>query len=128
MMPLDRPRVRTLGLDPDDLRCLEVEAVRCARRIYAMLGRREAVLGAVCSDPAWNMLLDLLIAHGSGRPLSVSDVCLGSRVPAATAHRYLSLLVDAGLACRCADVTDARRHHVRLTSHGLLSMLELLLD
>lgn len=103
-------------------------AVRMAERMYAVLGRRDEVLGnSICSDPAWNILLDLLIAHGSGRPLSVTDVCIGARVPSATAHRYLTLLIEAGLARRGADAFDGRRHYVALTPQGVRRMLDLLL-
>ncbi len=105
------------------------EAARVATRMYALLGRRDGVLGEpICSDPAWNMLLDLLMVHGTRRRLSVSDVCSGSRAPAATAHRYLVLLVYAGLVSRDADAVDGRRHHVRLTSRGLACMVDLLLE
>lgn len=105
------------------------EAIRVATGMYSMLGRREALLGGrLCSDPAWNMLLDLLIAEVLPRPLSVSDVCLGSRAPPATAHRYLALLVEAGLVRRGADASDRRRHQVRLTPCGRKRMLDLLLE
>ena len=93
-----------------------------ARRLYKAAADREAIIGSgLFADPAWDMLLDLTICQGQRR-LSVSAVCLGARVPHATAMRYLGLLLMRGLVERTPDALDRRRTYVRLTAEGVKSM------
>lgn len=73
------------------------------------------------ADPAWDMLLDLAAWQGVRR-LSVSAVCLGARVPHATAIRYIGILLDRGLVERVPDELDRRRTHLRLTARGVAAM------
>jgi len=88
--------------------------------------RRETVISpSLFSDPAWDILLDLFHSHLSGRRLSVSAVCIGSRAPSATALRYLSQLSEAGFAHRIRNRDDGRRAHVALTDTGVSAMTEL---
>lgn len=102
-------------------------ALSRARAEYELNARRSVMLGASLSgDPAWNMLLDLLLSEADGRRLSVSALCIGSGSSHATACRYLALLVDAGLVARTADSLDGRRTYVALTDRGTACMLELL--
>ena len=98
-----------------------------ARQAYALSIRRSAALGnGLFSDPAWNMLLDLLITNASGRRLSVKAVCLGSQSSSATALRYLSALGAGGYIERFADCDDGRRSYVQLSTLGRDRMIELL--
>lgn len=101
-------------------------ATRRARREYDLCERRDELLGGLCSAPAWNILLDLLISEGVGRRLSVTDLCVGSRAPAATAIRYIGQLANAGLLARSADRCDGRRSFVQLTDRGRAVLLQLL--
>src|SRR5690554_5333957 len=55
------------------------------------------------SDPAWDMLLDLTYARLTGKRVSVSSLCIASRVPATTALRRISDLVFEGLVTRIRD-------------------------
>lgn len=76
----------------------------------------------IVSDPAWDMLLDLTHARLSGKRVSVSSLCIASRVPATTALRRIGDLVAAGLAERIRDERDGRRVFVELTQEGLSRM------
>lgn len=103
------------------------EAVATARWLYAMRGRRTRSLGAkVFAEPGWDLLLDLFISRASGRTLSVTAACIGSRVSAGTALRYVSLLCEAGIVERSADESDHRRSFLRLTDRGYDRMIDLL--
>lgn len=78
--------------------------------------------GLFC-DPAWDMLLDLAHARLSGKRVSVSSLCIASRVPATTALRRIGDLVAEGLATRVRDENDGRRVFVDLTDDGFSRML-----
>ena len=104
-----------------------VPALQTARQHYRLARVRGELLGdGLFADPAWNMLLDLFISSAEGRRLSVSALCIGSRAPAATAHRYVQLLADAGLVERSADEKDGRRRFIALTDEGHDAMVTLL--
>jgi DNA-binding MarR family transcriptional regulator len=66
------------------------------------------------SEPAWDILLDLLRAELAQERVSVSSLCIASGVPATTALRCLKILTDQGLAVRRADLHDGRRVFVEL--------------
>lgn len=73
-------------------------------------------------DPAWDMVLDLTLAHLAGKQISVSSLCVASGVPATTALRRIDDLVGCGLARRLKDPADGRRVFVMLTDEGLKRM------
>jgi DNA-binding MarR family transcriptional regulator len=74
------------------------------------------------ADPAWDMLLDLFVAKGEGRSISVSSLCIAAGVPASTAHRWIQALVRAGTVRRRADPLDRRRVYVEITEHAFAAM------
>jgi DNA-binding MarR family transcriptional regulator len=76
----------------------------------------------VFSDPAWDMLLDLMGAKLAGRTMTVSSLCLAADVPATTALRWLNALAEPGLIRRLPDPADRRRVLVELTEEGLARM------
>lgn len=95
-----------------------------ARKAYA-LRRKRAILFAnpdLFGEPAWDILLDLYIAAGEGKPVSVSSACIGSAAPATTGLRWLGVLADEGLVVRENDAEDHRRVLVRLTPTGRAAM------
>lgn len=67
------------------------------------------------ADPAWDMLLDLAAAHGEGKRVSVTSLCIASGVPPTTALRWIGQLVAAGLIERTADDVDRRRAFIALS-------------
>lgn len=95
-----------------------------ARKTYALRRKRASVFGNpdLFGEPAWDILLDLYIAAGEGKPVSVSSACIGSAAPATTGLRWLGVLADEGLIVRENDPEDHRRVLVRLTSAGQAAM------
>ena len=77
-------------------------------------------------DPAWDMLLELMLAHMRQTPLTVTSLCLAAGVPATTALRRLEDLVRTGFVERHADPVDRRRILVRLTIKGVSAMTQYL--
>lgn len=95
-----------------------------ARKAYALRRKRAALFGNpdLFGEPAWDILLDLFIAHGEGKSVSVSSACIGSASPPTTGLRWLGVLADEGLVVRENDPEDNRRVMVRLTRGGLAAM------
>jgi DNA-binding transcriptional ArsR family regulator len=107
-----RPIVST----PVDLHAL-------ARQIYRGRRDRDRVFGnTLFADPTWDMLLDLYANIGEKRRISVSSLCLASAVPATTALRHITILLEAGLVERSASETDNRLRFVSLTELGISRM------
>ncbi|MEQ8412024.1 MAG: winged helix DNA-binding protein [Erythrobacter sp.] len=95
-----------------------------ARRVYAARRRRGAIFGNpdLFGEPAWDILLDLYIAHAESKDVSVSSACIGSAAPPTTGLRWLGVLAKEGLVRREHDPDDQRRVLVRLTARGLEAM------
>lgn len=75
------------------------------------------------ADPAWDLLLDLLVSETEGRTVSTTAACLASGVAVSTAMRYIHLLEDRGLVMRVPDRNDARRVFVQLSPAGRREMV-----
>ncbi len=99
-------------------------ALALARKTYALRRKRAAIFGNpdLFGEPAWDILLDLFIAEGEGKSVSVSSACIGSAAPATTGLRWLGVLADEGLVVRENDTDDHRRVMVRLTATGHAAM------
>ncbi len=112
----DAPRSRTAPLARTHL--------TLARKVYALRRKRAAIFGNpdLFGEPAWDILLDLYIAQGEGKSVSVSSACIGSASPATTGLRWLGVLADESLILREADAADHRRVMVRLTAAGVAAM------
>lgn len=95
-----------------------------ARKAYGLRRKRASIFGnpELFGEPAWDILLDLYIAHGEGKPVSVSSACIGSAAPPTTGLRWLGVLADEGLVVRENDAEDNRRVLVRLTRAGITAM------
>ena len=95
-----------------------------ARKTYALRRKRGAIFGNpdLFGEPAWDILLDLFIAHAEGKSVSVSSACIGSAAPATTGLRWLGVLADEGLIERRPDPEDNRRVMVHLTPTGRAAM------
>jgi DNA-binding MarR family transcriptional regulator len=111
---VNRPALAAVGEpDPQDL------ALKVARALLALHDSRAKTMGqGLFADPAWDMLLDLFVAEGEGRRICVSSLCLASRVPASTAHRWVQALARAGTIERRGDPLDRRRIYVALSEAG----------
>ena len=67
------------------------------------------------ADPAWDILLDLAAAKAERSKVCVTSLCIAAGVPATTALRWISQMVDAGLLMRIPDPHDRRRAHIALS-------------
>jgi DNA-binding MarR family transcriptional regulator len=76
----------------------------------------------IFGEPSWDMLLDLYQAYAQGQSISVSSVCIASRVPKTTALRWLGQLEKFGLVGRTDDPFDGRRTFVSLTDEAAKRM------
>lgn len=73
-------------------------------------------------DPAWDMLLDLTAAHGEGVQVSVTSLCIAAGVPATTALRWLTQMVESGIFQRVPDPADRRRAFIALSDKAIAAM------
>lgn len=95
-----------------------------ARQIYASRRKRCAIFdnAELFGEPAWDILLDLYIAHAEGKQVSVSSACIGSAAPSTTGLRWLGILAQHDLVVREHDPDDQRRVLVHLSEGGLQAM------
>ena len=77
---------------------------------------------ALFGDPAWDMLLDLTAAHGEGAQVSVTSLCIAAGVPATTALRWLTQMVETGIFVRVPDPADRRRAFIALSDKAIAAM------
>jgi DNA-binding MarR family transcriptional regulator len=74
------------------------------------------------SEPAWDMLLELLHAELTHRRVSVSALCAVSGVPSTTALRWLTMMVENSVLVRREDENDRRRAFVELAPNASESL------
>lgn len=96
-----------------------------AEAIYRDRQRRAKYLPTVpFAEPAWDLLLDLYYRTCRKEQVSVSNACMASGVPSATALRWIDILVEGGLIVREADAADRRRTWLRPTAECMAQMKE----
>lgn len=101
------------------------DAVRVAeiKEIIDRRNLRRQVFGLGFSDgPAWDILLELYLAHEQGQQLSLTCLGLSTNVPETTSLRWLRRLAQDALATVHTDARDGRRKLVRLTPEASLKM------
>ena len=76
----------------------------------------------VIVDPPWLMMLDLYIHRHTSNPVSVSSLCIASRVPATTALRWIRTLMEYGYLERHPDPSDGRRVFAELSVDAIERM------
>ncbi len=97
---------------------------RQARRLRATMA---AVMPpSLLLDPAWDLMLDLLIAFEQRESLCVKDVVYLSGENPTSALRRLDKLQASGLLRRTVDPHDHRRTQVELTPAGRDAMARML--
>lgn len=100
-----------------------------AKALYRLRRRRERLFSfQLSSEPAWDLLLDLLEAERVGKNVSVKSACLASGAPTTTALRWLKHLESQGVVCRESDPADGRRMYIRLSEDTRNQLHDLLGD
>lgn len=94
-----------------------IRAMIRARRL-----RDQYFSGELFADPAWDMLLDLLLARIEQRRVAVSSLCIAAAVPPTTALRWIKRLTDEGIFVRTADPRDGRRVFIDLSDQAADAM------
>ncbi len=69
------------------------------------------------ADPAWDMILDLLLAKTMRKRVSVTSLCIASRVPTTTALRWINRMVEDEILIREEDRQDRRRTFLSLSEN-----------
>jgi hypothetical protein len=106
-----------------------VLAPLAAQALYRLRRSRERLFpGQLFSEPAWDLMLDLLAAETGGSSVSVTSACIATSAPMTTAIRCLKRLEAEGLVYREADSLDKRRIYVRLSAEAFARMESLLQD
>lgn len=80
--------------------------------------------GSYFSDPAFDMVLDLFAATEAREKRSFKAAALASRVPAATAARYVEMMVRDGIILREPDPSDGRRTLLSLSESAMVALRE----
>lgn len=92
-----------------------VDAEMLRQMLMARRARVRFFTDGLFADPAWDILLDLLMSQLDGKRVTVTNLCVASNVPATTALRWIKTLEVDGLVSRRADPLDARRFFIQLT-------------
>ncbi len=74
------------------------------------------------ADPAWDILLDLLHSELRQTRVAVSHLCAAAAVPATTALRWITSMVERGLIVRREDPFDRRRVFIELSPDVSLAL------
>jgi hypothetical protein len=74
------------------------------------------------ADPAWDMLLDLMVARLAKQRVAVSSLCIAAAVPSTTALRWIKTMCDRGHFVRVADPEDGRRVFIELSDHAAAAL------
>jgi len=113
------PSAASISTDERELQLAWARAQLHARR------EREGIFGeGLFFEPAWDMLLELFVAHLEGRKITVKNACVASAVPQTTALRYIAHLVERGLIVRQRHPADSRSSHLVLTDEGCAKMID----
>lgn len=84
--------------------------------------------GLSLGEPAWDILLDLAVAHYWRRETSVTSLCIAADVPSTTALRWINGLTRAGLIVRRPCQRDGRRSFLAISPDCYQAMLALAID
>jgi DNA-binding MarR family transcriptional regulator len=90
--------------------------------------RARHLQGLSLGEPAWDILLDLAVAHYWRRETSVTSLCIAADVPSTTALRWINGMTKAGLIVRRPCLRDGRRSFLAIAPATYQAMLALAAD
>jgi DNA-binding MarR family transcriptional regulator len=99
---------------------LSAAHIEAARVIYKARRVRDRAFGRsdLFAEPAWDIMLTLLINWSKGRPTSVGEACVAACVPHSTALRWIQKLEIDDLVVRTGDPFDECRSYLRLSTEA----------
>lgn len=103
---------RPVAPPPREQRQIDADMVRKLARAEA--ARARVIGGKILGDPAWNILLDLLLASLEGRRVAVSSACIVTGVATTTALRLINRMISDGVLVRVPDEADGRRDYLQI--------------
>jgi DNA-binding MarR family transcriptional regulator len=78
--------------------------------------------GALFGEPAWDILLNLYIAHCEDRPVSRVKASTPAGISQSTGLRMLTDLEEKGLIVRTDDLNDRRRSFITLSEAAIAAI------
>lgn len=90
----------------------QLDELRIQHRVFS---DRDRLFG----DPAWIIVLELLVAFLRDEPIKQAALGGSFDLPLTTVHRYLQAFEQRGLVKRREDGSDRRRSRNTLTQTGL---------
>lgn len=90
--------------------------------------RARHLKGLSLGEPAWDILLDLAVAHYWRRETSVTSLCIAADVPSTTALRWINSMTKEGLIVRRPCLRDGRRSFLAISPDSYQAMLSLAAD
>jgi hypothetical protein len=106
---------------------LQAAALETARRLWRARRERDRIFGStLAADPAWDILLDLFIAMGEGREVTVASVSAATGVPEPIVLRCIAHLVEAKLVARQVRPVGRDTMFLTLTERAVAMMSEFL--
>jgi len=81
--------------------------------------------GAPFSEPAWDIMLELMLARIDGREMRVSELAASAAFPAGVMNGHLDALEQARLIDRFDNTENQNDHFIALSSEAARRMAEL---
>lgn len=102
----------------------ETAALVNARRHLHDCKERESVFGRpeFFGDPAWNMLVELFIAHEERRDLTAAQLCERAGAALQTAHRWLAIMEREGLVMAVRATSDEGDRQIFISPASIQNM------
>ncbi len=107
------PFVPTESDRPIPVSAISADVVKQIIKLRRM--RENYFENSLFADPAWDILLDLMVARLSGQTVSVSSLCIAAAVPPTTALRWITSMTKNDMLVRQSDPLDARRVFIDLS-------------
>lgn len=95
---------------------------------YARRRRERFFSSSLFRDPAWDLLLELFIAHAEGRSVRITSACRVASTSTSTGLRWIATLEAEKLIVRERDTNDGRASFIHLSADGLKTITEYLED
>ena len=115
--------LRTTAVVPSPAPALgpvEVEKADAARGEWHARRERERLFGSKpFSGAAWDILLDLFIAHGEGRDVTVTSLAKAAVMAESAMLRCVAMLIEGELIVRESPRADARSVVLMLSDQAL---------